>query len=182
MRRAALLLPALLLACSTLPSHPGLPPAAQHALRGLEDHADRWRPAALVVSRGGTVLVDRRTGAGRRPLALGELTKLFTATAAGLLAGDGRLAMDERAERLLPGWGTGLKARVTLRQLLSYGSGVQEVEGDPYVAGNPDVLGTVEAFPVEKRPGTTASYGDAGYILAGAAVARAAKEPLDAYL
>lgn len=181
MRRAAPLA-FLLAACAAPAPRPGPPAAARPALTALEDHARALRPDALVVARGSSLLLDRRTRAGAAPVHLRSLTKLFTATALGLLEGDGKLRLDDPLGKHLPGWGGGAKDQVTLRHLLAHASGVESPPGDAYVPKNPDVLKTVLAFPMAEAPGTTALYGNAAYILAGAAAARAAGRPLDDYL
>lgn len=183
MRRARPLA-ALLLAAACAPgrARPALPTAAQNALALLEDHARDRRPDALLVARRGELLVERRTRAGSAPIHVRSLTKVFTATALGLLAADGRLGLDDPLSKHLPEWRGGLKEKVTLRHLLAHASGLDPVPGDPYVPKNPDVLKTVAAFEVTSAPGTGAVYDNAGYLLAGAAAARAAGKPLDEYL
>lgn len=182
MRRILPLAVLLAAACAAPGARPAMPQAASNALTLLEDHARDRRPDALVVTRGGEVLIDRRTRAGRGPIHARSLTKVFTATALGLLAEEGRLSLGDPLGRHLPSWRGGLKDKVTLRHLLAHSSGLEPVAGDPYVPKNPDVLATVAAFEVTSPPGTTAVYDNAGFILAAGAAARAAGEPLDAYL
>lgn len=113
MRRAALL--TLFLAACTAPARrPGLPAAASAALTALEDHARARRPDALVVARGGTVLLDRRTRAGAAPIHTRSLTKLFTAAALGLLEEDGRLRLSDRVQ-----------GPATLRHLLGHAADLE---------------------------------------------------------
>lgn len=182
MRRSLPLAVLLLAACAPRARRPALPAAAKDALTALEDHARQRRPDALLVTRRGETLLDRRTSAGRAPIHIRSLTKVFTATALGLLADARRLKLDDPLSRHLPAWGGGLKDKVTLRHLLAHSSGLDPVAGDPYVPKNPDVLATVTAFPVVSEPGTTAVYENAGYILAAAAAAKAAGKPLDGFL
>lgn len=159
-----------------------MPPAATDALTVLEDHARARRPDALIVTRRGEVLLDRRTRAGQGPIHVRSLTKVFTATALGLLSDRGKLKLDDPLGKFLPAWKDGLKDKVTLRHLLAHSSGLDPVPGDPYVPKNPDVLKTVTDFEVTNPPGTTAIYDNAGYILAGAAASKAAGKPLDDFL
>lgn len=182
--RRTLPLAALLLAAACAGRAPGrpMPRAAADALVHLEDHVRAREPDALLVAQRGELLLERRTRAGRGPIHVRSLTKLFTATAVGLLADRGRLKLDDPLGRFLPAWKGGLKDKVTLRHLLAHSSGLEPVPGDPYVAKNPDVLATVSAFEVTSPPGTTAVYDNAAYILAAAAAARAAGEPLDAFM
>ncbi|TBR17826.1 class A beta-lactamase-related serine hydrolase [bacterium] len=183
MRRTLPLAAALLVAaCSRPARRPGLPQPAQDALTRLEDHVRAHEPDALLVARRGESLLDRRTRAGRGPIHARSLTKLFTATAVGLLSDAGRLKLDDPLGKHLPAWKGGLKDKVTLRHLLAHSSGLEPVAGDPYVPKNPDVLATVTAFEMADVPGSKAVYDNAGYILAAAAAARAAGKPLDAYL
>lgn len=105
----------------------------------------------------------------------GSIGKQFTATAIMLLAGDGKLALDDRLRKYLPGapaaWGA-----ITLRQLLSHTAGL----GD-YPPGfdlrrdrtEAQLLETIYQTKLAFPPGTDWRYSNLGYIVLGAVIRQA---------
>jgi CubicO group peptidase (beta-lactamase class C family) len=126
------------------------------------------------------------TAALRFPFA--SVTKLFTATVAMQLVGDGDLELDaalgQYGEEFAAAPG-GLGTAVTLRHLLSHTSGLvcdlddghQSLRGYVAAAGKPDLL-----FP----PGSAFSYSNAGFALVGrlieSAVGTPWREAMDSFL
>jgi len=152
--------------------------------RGLFD-------GAVVVARGGDVLVARGYGLANaeRRLAFtpdtaadgASLAKTFTAAVVLQMAAERRLDLDEPLRRrLLPELPY---PDITLRHLLSHSSGLPASYGffDPYlpagtVRTTEDLLGVLAAHPTPLRfpPGTRFEYSSFGYDLAALAAARAA--------
>ena len=88
------------------------------------DHAARSSAAGVS---------DLATGAKLRPAAqfrIGSITKTFVATIVLQLVGEGRLRLDERIARRLPGLLTNGE-QITVRQLLNHTSGLPDYTGDP---------------------------------------------------
>jgi CubicO group peptidase (beta-lactamase class C family) len=144
----------------------------------------RWGvPGAVVgVLAGGETDVraygtaDRDSGAAVGPdtsFRVASITKPFTATLAVLLAGEGRLALDEPVPLALPNDG------VTLAQLLSHTGGFAGEAGDLARYGDGDdaleravaEIGSLRRFVA---PGEAWSYCNAGFWAAGLLCARAA--------
>ncbi|HVP67674.1 MAG TPA: serine hydrolase domain-containing protein [Anaeromyxobacteraceae bacterium] len=181
--------------------------------------AEGVAPAAeAAVFRGGELVHLSRGGAAAlapQPRALGpqdlfdvaSLTKVVcTATAAALLAGEGRLAVDEPVARRLPAFEAAGKERVTVGQLLAHSSGLpawrpyyERVRRDPVAApaflppaerppdlaaafrrGRALVEELVCAEPLEAAPGARAVYGDSGFLALGFLLERASGTALDA--
>jgi CubicO group peptidase (beta-lactamase class C family) len=144
--------------------------------------------AALLVLRDGKSLVARGYGYAdmerRVPVTaqtnfrLASITKQFTAAAVLLLAGDGKLALDDRARKWLPSLPAEADA-VTIRHLLTHTSGLVDYEdvmdaADTRQVLDADVLRLLESehrvyFPA----GSQWRYSNSGYALLALIVERA---------
>jgi D-alanyl-D-alanine carboxypeptidase len=123
---------------------------------------------------------------------VGSITKTFVSTVVLQLVGEGALALDDPAARYLPEYG--LDPRITVRMLLQHTSGLFNYTGEPNpdgtveegipLSGNdfaenrfrtydPDELIAVAlARPARFEPGTSWSYSNTNYILAGQLIER----------
>ena len=116
----------------------------------------------------------------------GSVSKQFTAAAVLLLAGDGKLSLDDPVRRYipeLPDYGT----PVTIRQMLHHTSGLRDWGSVAWIAGAPrgtraythahvlDILAHQEKLNF--APGTRWSYSNSGYNLSAILVSRVAGEP-----
>ncbi|MGW7578061.1 serine hydrolase domain-containing protein [Streptomyces sp. NPDC054765] len=164
-------------------------------------HQDRY-PAALasVVGRDGRThhytagVADLRTGA-KVPVdgqvRVGSNTKAFTATVVLQLVGEGKVALDAPIERYLPHLvrGKGIDGRrITVRQLLQHTSGLPEYSdalGDftgkkeRHTYLQPRTL--LDAALARKAlfvPGTSWSYSNTNYVVAGLLVEKVTGRPL----
>ena len=114
---------------------------------------------------------------------IGSVSKQFTAVAALLLVEEGKLSLDDRVVRFLPGL---TRAKdVTLRQLLSMTAGYQDFWPQDYVM--PEMLEPATAQrildgwgkkPLDFEPGTSWQYSNTNYLIAGAIVEKVAGLPL----
>jgi D-alanyl-D-alanine carboxypeptidase len=115
---------------------------------------------------------------------IGSMTKPFVATTVLQLVGEGRLSLDDRVERWLPGVvrGHGNDGReVTVRQLLQHTSGLPEYTGsiewintlEGFKRHRLDTVKPRQAIRIALRqkptfaPGTSWSYSNTNYMLAG---------------
>lgn len=115
---------------------------------------------------------------------MGSNTKTFTAVVLLQLVGEGRLTLDDRVQRWLPGvvTGNGNDGRtVTVRQLLQHTSGIPNYTEDlaglsdheSYLAHRfdhydpQDLVALAMKHPPLFAPGTSWSYSNTNYILAG---------------
>jgi CubicO group peptidase (beta-lactamase class C family) len=119
---------------------------------------------------------------GSQPLAptaifdVASLTKVFTATAALILADAGLLALDAEARHYLPG----LRAHgVTLRHLLTHSSGLDLRLSVLREAGPEGIVGAVYAAVPLHPPGSFVAYTNINSLILGWIVAAAAGMPLD---
>jgi CubicO group peptidase (beta-lactamase class C family) len=102
---------------------------------------------------------------------LASTTKLFTGTAVMLLAEEGKLSLDDRVTKLLPGlpaaWGD-----ITVRHCLTHTSGLPDAvlsdETDEVIAPDgTEALKKLAAMPLIARPGEKWEYNQTGYMLLG---------------
>jgi len=115
---------------------------------------------------------------------LASLTKVMgTTTAVMILVDDGRLRLDDRVARWVPEFHGEGRDSVTVRQLLTHTSGLPagmaEVPGATPEQRLAHLLSDVRLID---RPGASVLYSDVGFIVLGEVVARAAGEPLPAFL
>jgi D-alanyl-D-alanine carboxypeptidase len=111
---------------------------------------------------------------------IGSMTKMFVATVVLQLVAEHRVDLDAPIERYLPGVvrGNGNDGRhITVRELLQHTSGLpdymdyiseQAVVTDPLTHYSPqDLLNIALAHPSLFKPGTSESYSNTDYVLAG---------------
>jgi CubicO group peptidase (beta-lactamase class C family) len=100
---------------------------------------------------------------------LGSITKAFTASLALQLVGDGSLSLDEPIRDVLPAGRCREKLHdVSLRQLLSHTSGLEDVSGNWQAAKSVrEYLHCVGDGELLFAPGEYFSYANAGFIIAG---------------
>lgn len=108
---------------------------------------------------------------------VGSITKTFVSTVALQLVGEGRLSLDDTVEQREPGLIPG-GAQITVRQLLNHTSGlfnytdddafISEVLTNPLTAYTPQQIITLaNSYPPRFPPGTSWSYSNTNYIVAG---------------
>ncbi len=194
---------ALVLGVATTPAAPGTadpvrrPRDAEAALGAVLDRAvSEGSPGALAqVSRAGRITTVTRgvadTGTRREPRAdmrfrIGSTTKTFVATVVLQLVAEGRLRLDDRLERWLPGLvtGNGNDGRaITVRMLLNHTSGLfnytkdhhvpDALERDPLTTFTPRrLVGYALGHPPVFPPGTSWQYSNTNYILLGMIIER----------
>lgn len=119
---------------------------------------------------------------------VGSITKTFTALALMRLRDEGKLSLDDAAERYVPElarvrYPTRDAPRITLRMLLSHASGLPRdgrYEGAPTEQGvtETEVRGSLDDLALSFVPGARYQYSNLGFSLLGLAVQRAAGQPL----
>jgi D-alanyl-D-alanine carboxypeptidase len=128
---------------------------------------------------------------------VGSITKTFVATVVLQLEAEGRLSLDDTVEQWLPGLvlGHGHDGRgITLRQLLNHTSGIHDYSDDEtfrrtyalkdgFFEHRYDTLSPHELVRVAMRhepefePGTSWSYSNTNYVLAGLVIEKATGNP-----
>jgi D-alanyl-D-alanine carboxypeptidase len=153
--------------------------------------------AAVSDTKGRTTLVsgaaDQTTGAPMAPASrfrIGSMTKMFVATVVLQLVAEHRVALDAPVGRYLPGVlrGNGNDGReITVRELLQHTSGLpdyldylsmQEVLANPLAHYGPQqLLDIALAHRSLFRPGTSWSYSNTNYVVAGMLIERVTGHP-----
>jgi CubicO group peptidase (beta-lactamase class C family) len=155
--------------------------------------AEGFPGAAVIVARHGAIVWERGYGTldwdadavvdpERTLFDVASLTKVVaTSAAAMVLVDQGRLRLDDPVARWLPEFRGGLRARVTIRDLLTHRSGLpagRELPRDDPAAARRLVLAT----PLDRPPGARFEYSDLGPIVLGVVIERVTGERLDRFV
>ena len=158
--------------------------------------ADTGVPSAeIAIVRDGRIVLTKAYGKANEGLAarpdlpyqIASNSKQFTAMALLLLEDEGKVSLDDHISKWLPGISGG--DRVTIRQLLSHTSGLQDFWPQDYMfadmAKPTAPQGIVDKWakrPLDYQPGTRWQYSNTGYVVAGMIVEKASGEQLLRYL
>lgn len=151
--------------------------------------------ASIAIVRDGKIVLAKAYGTANDglparpdlPYQIASNSKQFTAMALLLLEDEGRLSLDDRVSKYLPGISGG--DRITLRQLLNHTSGLQDYWPQDYsfeaMSRPTSPQGIVERWakkPLDFQPGEQWQYSNTGYVVAGMIVEKVSGERLMAYL
>lgn len=151
--------------------------------------------ASIAVVRGGKIVLRKAYGQANQalpakpeqPYQIASISKQFTAMALLLLEDEGKLSLDDKVAKWIPGVSGG--DRIALRQLLNHTSGLQDYWPQdfsfPAMARPTTPQGIVDQWakrPLDFQPGDQAQYSNTGYVIAGMIAEKASGEPLMAYL
>lgn len=122
---------------------------------------------------------------------IASMTKSFTALAILQLRDEGRLGLDDPAERYVPElarvrYPTSDAPRITIRHLLSHSAGFPEDNpwGDRQLAATEEEMTRLlqSGFPLSTAPGTAYEYSNFGFAILGRIVANVSGMPYPRYL
>lgn len=152
--------------------------------------------ASIAVVRGGRIVLAKAYGKASEtipvatpalPYQIASNSKQFTAAALLLLEDEGKLSLNDHVSKYLPGISGG--DTITLRQLLSHTSGLQDYWPHDYsfVAMSKPVkpAGIIDRWarkPLDFAPGTQWQYSNTGYVVAGQIVEKVSGRPLFDFL
>jgi CubicO group peptidase (beta-lactamase class C family) len=152
--------------------------------------------ASIAVVRGGRIVLARAYGRQSPEMAtaspdaryqIASISKQFTAAAILILRDQGRLSLDDHVSKYLPGITGG--DRITIRQLLSHTSGLQDYWPQDYSFAAMEHPVTPRQIvdqwahkPLDFQPGSQWQYSNTGYVVAGMIVERVSHQPLLAFL
>lgn len=152
--------------------------------------------ASIAVVRGGRIVLAKAYGKASDAIPraradlryqIASISKQFTAAALLLLEDEGKLSLDDTVAKWLPGTTGG--DRITIRQLLSHTSGLQDYWPQDYSFAAMERPTTPQAIvdrwakkPLDFPPGTQWQYSNTGYVVAGLIAEKAGGEPLLAQL
>lgn len=160
------------------------PPSTAAQLR-VAGTAGRWYGTSGVAD-----IATRRPVSPYHRVRIGSVTKVFVATVVLQLVAEGRLALDARVTRLLPGLLPARFAPVTLGHLLTHTSGLPDHVGIPEPVTAEEVfrhrfdhwtprewVATATHGPLKFAPGTRQEYRGINYVLAALIVDRVTGRP-----
>ena len=122
---------------------------------------------------------------------IASMTKSFTAMAILKLRDEGRLALDEPAERYVPElkslpYPTTDSPRITIRHLLSHATGFPEDNpwGDQQLAATEDEFTAMlqRGIPFSNPPGLAYEYSNYGFAILGRVISNVSKTPYRSYI
>jgi serine-type D-Ala-D-Ala carboxypeptidase len=162
--------------------------------RGIQ--AGGFPGAAVIVARRGGIVWEHGYGTldwgGQSRVAvdpertmydLASLTKIVATTAAAMVLVDqGKLRLDERVTHYLPGFASGAKGQVTIRDLLTHRSGLPAGIDISTRAGPESARNAVLAASLVRTPGSEYEYSDLGLDVMGFVVERITHQPLDQFV
>jgi len=151
--------------------------------------------ASIAIVRDGKIVLTKAYGKASEtlsakpdlPYQIASNSKQFTAMALLLLEDEGKISMGDTVSKWLPGISGGDK--ITIRQLLSHTSGLQDFWPQDYSfaamshpARPQDIVDRWAKKPLDFQPGEQWQYSNTGYVVAGMIAEKAAGEPLLEYL
>jgi len=158
--------------------------------------ADTGVPSAeIAIVRDGQLVLTKAYGKANEGLParpdlayqIASNSKQFTAMAVLLLRDEGKLGLDDPVSKYIPGVTEG--DRITIRQLLSHTSGLQDFWPQDYMFSDMTVPTTPQHIvdkwakkPLDFQPGSRWQYSNTGYVVAGMIVEKVSGEPLLTYL
>jgi CubicO group peptidase (beta-lactamase class C family) len=196
-----------LAAVFAVPAAPALPqsaPALPSAIRAridsiaTQEMKARGAPSiSLAVVKDGAIAYTSAYGLARLEpptrgvpsmrYSIGSVSKQFTATAILVLAEEGKLSLEDKVSRFVPGLTRANE--VTIRQILSMTSGYQDYWPQDYVMPPMRQPTTARAIidqwakkPLDFEPGTKWQYSNTNYVIAGLVVEKASGTPLVEFL
>jgi hypothetical protein len=149
----------------------------------LVREADASRSDSLLVLKDGKLVCERYFEHERGAMDTMSVTKSFVSLAIGFLLADGKItSLDVPLSRYFSEFKAGIKAKVTLRHVLTHTSGLEHRPAAGVLTKQEDRLAYVKALPAIEEPGNKFSYNNEAVQLLSGVIATAAKKPVDAYL
>ncbi|HEX5237454.1 MAG TPA: serine hydrolase domain-containing protein [Sphingomicrobium sp.] len=151
--------------------------------------------AEIAIVRDGQLVFNKAYGKANEglparpdlPYQIASNSKQFTAMAILLLRDEGKLSLDDPVSKYIPGITEG--DRITIRELLSHTSGLQDFWPQDYLFSDMTVPTTPQHIvdkwakkPLDFQPGTRWQYSNTGYVVAGMIVEKVSGEPLLTFL
>lgn len=151
--------------------------------------------AEIAIVRNGQLVLAKAYGKANEglparpdlPYQIASNSKQFTAMALILLRDEGKLSLDDHVAKYIPGISGG--DRVTIRELLSHTSGLQDFWPQDYPFADMNAPTTpahiVDKWakrPLDYDPGSRWQYSNTGYVVAGMIAEKVSGEPLLKYL
>ena len=156
---------------------------------------DTMPGASLLVSQNGNIIFQKGFGYAdiekKIPVTpdtkfkIGSISKQFTAVAILKLKVEGKIKIEDKLSKYLPGFPRGNE--VTIYQLLTHTSGIHDYNFQPNLDVNKPIapqalLEIIEKFPFDFNPGEHYQYSNSGYFILGYIVSQLSGKTLGEYL
>lgn len=150
----------------------------------LEEHRklceDTGAQACLVIYQG-KIVQEWYADTYQPPLLAMSSTKSVTSLLVGMLLDEGRISsIDEPVCSYIESWCTGIRAKVTLKHLLSMTSGLEPLQENGVGSASDKDAFVLQLMP-KREPGTAWQYSNEGAQLLSPILDRAAGEPIQDY-
>lgn len=188
-----------LLACSASALSQPISPYEQERIDKLVTETlekTKTPSASIAIVRDGKIVLAKAYGKASEiipvstpdlPYQIASNSKQFTAMALLLLEDEGKLDLDDKVAKYLPGISGG--DQIALRQLLNHTSGLQDYWPQdfsfPAMAKPTSPQQIIDIWakkPLDYAPGTQWQYSNTGYVVAGQIVEKVSGEPLFSFL
>lgn len=151
--------------------------------------------AEIAIVRDGQLVLNKAYGKANEglparpdlPYQIASNSKQFTAMALLLLEDEGKLSIDDKVAKYFPDISGA--DRITIRELLSHTSGLQDFWPQDYLFKTMTEPTTPQGIvdkwakkPLDYEPGTRWQYSNTGYVVAGMIAEKVSGEPLLTYL
>lgn len=152
--------------------------------------------ASIAIVRGGVIVYAKAYGKQSETMAVAKddapyqiasISKQFAAAAVLLLADEGKLRLDDTVDKYVSGISSG--NRITIRQILSHTSGLQDYWPQDYafkaMATRVSPQGILDGWAkkaLDFEPGTAWQYSNTGFVVAGLIVEKVSGMPLIDFL
>jgi CubicO group peptidase (beta-lactamase class C family) len=151
--------------------------------------------ASIAIVRDGRIVLTKAYGKASETLSarpdlqyqIASNSKQFTAMALLLLRDEGKLSLDDHVSKYVPGITGG--DRITIRELLSHTSGLQDFWPQDYSFADMERPTTPQHIidkwakkPLDYEPGTRWQYSNTGYVVAGLIAEKVSGQPLLTFL
>src|SRR5579884_3775590 len=156
---------------------------------------DQVPAAEVAIVRDGKIVFNKAYGKPNdvlpartdQPYQIASNSKQFAAMGLLLLRDEGKLSLDDHVSKYLPGISEG--DRITIRQLLSHTSGIEDFWPQDYSFEAMSHPTTPQAIvdrwakkPLDFEPGDQWQYSNTGYVVAGMIAEKVSGEPLVTFL
>ncbi|MBL7842950.1 MAG: serine hydrolase [Cyclobacteriaceae bacterium] len=120
---------------------------------------------------------------------IGSITKQFTSTAILKLVAEGKLSLQDELSKYLPDFKT--QYPITIEQLLNHTSGIKSytsveermtTEAKKTKVSVPDMLGYIQSYPVDFKPGEKWAYNNSAYFILGAVIEKVTGKTYNDYI
>ena len=156
-------------------------PLDRAALDRLVADARTTESDDLVVIKDGELVGDWNFSGVRTPIQTMSITKSVLSLLVGTLIDSGKLRLDQPVHEFYPEWKSGEKSRITVLNLLSHNSGLEESKTSRPIYASKSFVDFTLRSKLLFEPGTHYEYSNRAANLLSGIIAKASGQPTDRY-